>query len=361
MIGRISSLSEFESERERWDALYRADELGQVFLSWPWLRAYLDQVRGAWTVLTLHRDGDLVAALPLTVRGAPERRLPIARELTFASDPIADYQGMLCAPGLEHEAVSAFADAMRALPWDRALLRDVADPRIAALLAALGGTGMRVDRIGTTTCLHAPLPATWDGYLATLGDNTRDKTVRGLRRIARRLPDYRVSSPVDADVDAHVEAQVRLNHSRWGGNLHSARATFGKLFRAAYDRGCLRLIMVWDGERAIAGAASFTDDVRKTYNLYQLAYDREYGAVTPGKVAASLAIRDAIERGYAVLDFLRGDEEYKRHFAREERLTNHYRLRRRTVRSAAFDGVYPAYRALKAAAARVAYGPGRTV
>ncbi len=33
----------------------------------------------------------LVAALPISIRGTPHQRLPIARELTFATDPFADY------------------------------------------------------------------------------------------------------------------------------------------------------------------------------------------------------------------------------------------------------------------------------
>jgi CelD/BcsL family acetyltransferase involved in cellulose biosynthesis len=361
MIARIATVSGFEAQRARWDALYRSDPLGQVFLSWPWLRAYLEQVRGTWVVLTFRSGEDLVAALPLTLRAAPSRAFPIARELTFASDPIADYQGMLCIPGFEREAVAAFADAVRALPWDRALIRDVADPRIAALLDALAGGSTTVVKTGTTTCLRTALPATWDDYLASVGKTTRAKTSAFLRRIEQQLPNYRVSSPVRADLDVHVDAQVRLNHGRWGGNLRSAHATFGRLFCDAFDRGCLRLIIAWDGDRAIAGAASFVEDVHKTYNLYQLAYDREYGRFSPGKLVASLAIRDAIEREYAVFDFLRGDEQYKRWYAQDVVSTSHYRMTRRTLRSVAYDGVYPAYRALKAVAARVVYGPGRTV
>ena len=161
------------------------------------------------------------------------------------------------------------------------------------------------------------------------------KTTRSLRRLHDALPNFRISSPGDADIDAHVDAQVRLNHARWGGNLRSAHATFGRLFRAAYDRGCLRHIMAWDGDRAIAGVASFTDAAHKTYNLYQLAYDREYGRFSPGKVVAGLAIREAIESGYELFDFLRGDEEYKRSYARR-RDDAHYRMTRRTARAAAY-------------------------
>ncbi len=357
---RITTLNGFEAERERWERLYRADPLGHVFLSWAWLRAYLAQAAPGWLILVLRESNELVAALPLQLRGVPMRRVPVARELAFTSEPIADYQGLLCLPNRETDAIRAFAESIRTLPWDRAVLRDVIDPRFAQLLAHVAVGGGAVSTTGHTRCLRTTLPDTWDAYLASLGSNTRAKTARALRKLTS-LPNFRLTTPRGGDVDAQIDAVVRMNHARWGGNLRSARATFGRLFRDAHEQGCLRLIVAWDAERPIAGVASFTDDVHATYNVYQLAHEREYGQYSPGKVIAALAIRDAIESGYRVFDFLRGDEAYKASFARDVATTTHFHVRRRTARAALFDTVHPAYRALKAAAVRVVYGPGRTI
>ena len=358
---RITTLNGFEAERERWERLYRADALSQVFLSFAWLRAYLAQAAPGWTILAL-RDGDeLVAALPLTVRTVPSRLLPIARELSFVAEPIADYQGMLCLPHREHEAARAFADAIRAMHWDRASFRDVADARFVALLERLRGGGDALATTGQTRCRRAFLPPTWDEYVKALGGGTRATTLRSMRRMRDDLPNFRISSPCDADVDAHVDAIVRTNHARWGGNLARTRAKYGRLFRAAYDTGCLRLVVAWDGDRAVAGCASFVDDVRGTYNLYQVGYDPAYAKYSPGKALLGVVIRDAIERGYTVFDFLRGDESYKAAYAADVVTTTHHRMTRRSVRAALFNAVLPTYRAIKVAAVRVVYGPGRTV
>lgn len=358
---RITTVNGFEAERERWERLYRADAHGQVFLSWAWLRAYLAQAAPGWMILAL-RDGDeLVAALPLTVRAAPSRRLPIARELAFASDPVADYQGMLCLPNREHEAVRAFAGAIRALRWDRGSFSDVADPRFVALLDRLRGGGDTVATTGETRCRRALLPATWDEYANSLGASTRGTTLRSLRRMRDDLPNFRITSPADGDVGAHVDAMVATNHARWGGNLARMRAKYGRLFRTAHDTGCLRLFVAWDGDRPIAGCASFVDDVRGTYNLYQVGYDPQFAKYSPGKAMLGVVIRDAIEGGYRIFDFLRGDESYKASYAGGVLTTTHHRVNRRSVRAAVFDAVLPAYRAVKIAAVRVVYGPGRTV
>jgi CelD/BcsL family acetyltransferase involved in cellulose biosynthesis len=357
----ITTLNGFEAERERWDRLYEADPSSQLFLSHAWLGAYLRTAPRGWRILVL-RDGDeLLAALPLRISRVPSALLPVARQLAFASAPVADYQGMLCRPGREDAALRAFHAAIVALGWDRASFSDVADARIRDLLALLSSDGDEVRLSGTTRCPRVELPATWTAFAKTLGAGTRGTTVRSVRRMREDLPNFRISLPSDADVEAHVEAMARLHHRRWGGNLRKTRAKYGRLNRAAYDAGCLRLIVLWDGERPIAGAASYVDAVRGTYNLYQLAYDADYAKYSPGKGAIGLAIRDAIEHGFRTFDFLRGDEEYKSAYAPEAVTTTHYHVRRRGLRSALFDAIHPTYRTVKAAAARVVYGPGRIV
>jgi CelD/BcsL family acetyltransferase involved in cellulose biosynthesis len=358
---RITTLNGFEAERARWERLYRADPHGQVFLSWSWLRAYFAQARHRWTILVL-RDGDeLVAALPLQVRSVPARALPIARELAFATEPVADYQGMLCAPNREAEAVARFGAAIRAMRWDRASMRDVADPRILDLIARLRGANDAVAVTGETRCRRAVLPADWDTFAAGLGSGTRATTTRSVRKMREEFPGIRVSEPTDADIDAHVEAMVVVNHRRWGGNLRRARAKYGRMFRAAYDLGCLRLQIIWDGARPVAGCASFTDTVHKTYNLYQVGYDTAYAKYSPGKGVLGLAIQDAIASGFRVFDFLRGDEDYKASYASDVVVTTHHRVQRRSLRAAVLERVQPAYRTMKGAAARLVYGPGRIV
>ncbi|MDB5026831.1 MAG: hypothetical protein JWO66_520, partial [Candidatus Eremiobacteraeota bacterium] len=338
-----------------------ADPSSQVFLSWAWLRAFFNDAPRGWSVLVV-RDGDeLVAAVPLLVTGVPSALLPVARELSFATAPVADYQGLLCVPDREDEALRALAAAIRRMGWDRASFADVCGPRVARLLALVRGDGDASETVHAARCLRVALPASWDEYAASIGGGTRGTTVRSVRRLQNDLPAFRISTPNDGDVEAHVEAAVRLHHRRWGGNLRRSLAKYGRLHRAAYDRGILRLIVMWDGDRPIASAVAYVDDVHRTYNLYQLSYDAAYGKYSPGKGAIGLAIRDAIERGYTLFDFLRGYEDYKLSYARDVVTTTHHRLTRQGLRSALFGAIQPTYRKVKAAAARVVYGPGRSI
>lgn len=354
----LSTLNEFDAERERWDTLYRADSLSQIFLSWSWLRAFLGDT-SSWKVLVVRDGNELLAALPLRLTGIPSAQLPVARQIAFASAPVGDYQGMLCLPGREHEALRALAAALGEMRWDRISFSDVNDPRIVDLLALVRRDGDRMETTGTTRCVRTELPATWDAYVGALGGRTRRTVLSSVRRLQTDIPAFRISSPSAEDIDAHVDAAVLLHHKRWGGNIRTTRAKYGRLHRAAYERGCLRQIVMWDGQRPIASAVAYVDDVRGTYNLYQLAHDAAYNLYSPGKGAIGLAIRDAIEHGYTVFDFLRGYEEYKLSYAQDVRTTTHHRLTRPGLRSTLFGAIQPAYRKVKAAAVRVVYGPGR--
>ena len=51
-----------------------------------------------------------------------------------------------------------------------------------------------------------------------------------------------------------------------------------------------------------------------TVGLYNSGFDPEHARLSPGIVLLAHVIRDAIERGVATFDFLRGEEPYKQAF-----------------------------------------------
>ncbi|GAC1580959.1 MAG: hypothetical protein NVS3B7_15780 [Candidatus Elarobacter sp.] len=356
-LERISTLEALDAERLRWETLERCDPYATVFTSWRWLRAYLPVRRHRWSILVAHDEGEPVAYLPIARSGSA-----LYRELQLGGSPFADYTGMVALPSHQDFAIAAFAEVLEREPWDAFSATDVSDPRIGLLLQRLAEHGLKMESSGETRCLSCALPATFEEYAANqMSAKTRVNSMRVERRLAEALADFRVTEPCDGDIDQHIEAMIVVNHKRWGGSLTSARRRFGTLFRNAYHAGLLRMVVYWDGVKPIAGAAAFVDGLRSSFGLYMIGFDESYEKLSPGKGIVTRSIRMAIDAGFERFDFLRGDEPFKARYATDVLVTQHYRLTRGGLRSAAMSYARPKYFAVKLAVANVVYGPGRTL
>ena len=198
------------------------------------------------------------------------------------------------------------------------------------------------------TCLAFDLPADYATFLAGLSKPTRRATQRLLTTFAERQPGVRIAD-ADSDADAQIEAVVGLNAERFG-STGLRRNRLLALLRAAHQTGCLRLRVVWDGSRPVAGGAAFVDPVHGTFGLYLLGHDRRYDRYSPGKGIIGLMVRAAIEEGFRELDFLRGGDAFKSSYADRARPNRRFRVRRPSLRNALADALLPAYGAARAAA-----------
>lgn len=350
----ITSLAEFDEHRVAWDALYRADPHAQLFLSSAWMRAHLGLVPPGWTIHVLRHGDDFVAALATAVRPIPHPLVPIARELRFPTDPLADYQGMLCRPDRECDAIAAFAAILEAAPWERLALRHVQDARIAQLAARLAKRSDAALRQGApATCYLVDLPATYDEFLQRLSKPTRRATKRGLKMLDE-LGAGRITFAPDGDPDEHITAVIRLNSVRWGvSTIRERRLT--ELYQAAYREGVARFVVIWDGARPIAAGAALLDPMTSTYGFALVGHDAQYERMSPGKAVLALLIQDAIALGYATFDFLHGAGEYKKSYATRTTVNRDFEIVRPGLRGSALWTLTPAYDALKKTVMRVAW------
>jgi CelD/BcsL family acetyltransferase involved in cellulose biosynthesis len=349
---RVDDLTGFDALRSAWDDLRRADPYASVFLSSAWLRAFLAVSPLPWSILALRDGGRLAGALPISLRGSPHPKLPVARQLTFASAPFADYQGMLCRPDDEAEVVDRFAAALSATPWDIASFTDVLDPRFAAIVERLRDGGATLREFETTPCSAIDLPADWESLLARLSKPTRRSTLRPMKMIAEGIPNWRATGATAADADAHIEAILDLNALRWGTTA-DRNEKYRRLFRATFAANCLRINVLWDGDHAFAASASFIDPERGVYADYLLGHDPAYGRFSPGKAILATCIQEAIDGGFRTFDFMRGGEAYKGSYATGETHNRHFAMARGSARARLLRLVQPLYDAVRAASVRI--------
>jgi CelD/BcsL family acetyltransferase involved in cellulose biosynthesis len=350
----IARLDRLDAMRTDWDALVRDDPHATLFTTFGWIRAFLESLGRDWTILTLRRDGELIAALPVAVHGAPHPRIPVARALRFAAAPFADYNGMLCRPHDEALAIAELAAMVRELPWDRAAFEDAHDPRVAELIARLNDGTMDIVEAPPSPCSAIALPPEWETFLATLSKATRRAITRPFKMLGDEVPAVRVSSATTAeDAATHVDAVLDVNALRWG-TTRARREAYRRLFLAAFAHGCARADVIWDGARPIAGGLSFVDRERGTCGLYMVGHDPEYGRFSPGKALLATAVRQAIADGYRTFDFMRGGEAYKQSFATHEAPNSSFAIRRHGARDALLHAIEPGYAAVRQAFVRIA-------
>jgi CelD/BcsL family acetyltransferase involved in cellulose biosynthesis len=313
-ITRIDNLQQFERLKQDWDATYAADAHATICVSWAWLRGWFAATPHRWFVLVARpsESSPAVAFFPLAVNG---------HRLIMGGNPLADYTGLVCHPNYETQAISAFASYLqRETGWEKLYLRNVLDGRLDRFLEHFQTARFVVELKAQTSCPHVCLPDTWEQYLQECIGPT---TSRDIRRSLKKVEDsnrFRVTCAEAEDVDSHVETLLDHWHSRWGCPDYY-RDGFREIFHRSFNDSRLWLSILWDDTRPIGALAAFLDPARKTMTACITSSDRSYSQLRPGKLVYAYAIRYAIEHGYRIFDFTRGNEDYKFSFGAVERFS----------------------------------------
>jgi CelD/BcsL family acetyltransferase involved in cellulose biosynthesis len=158
------------------------------------------------------------------------------------------------------------------------------------------------------------LPASWDAYLERLSGKDRHELRRKMRKLERELPGTSVRSHAGLDGwDGALAEFLRLHRLSKVGKARfmdeRMEAFFQDATRALAAAGWARLwFLDWNGS---AVASFLCLEYAGSVGLYNSGFDPAHAKLAPGIVLLAHVIRDAIERGVPVFDFLRGEEPYK--------------------------------------------------
>lgn len=260
----------------------------------------------------------------------PLTRVPgQAKAVFFAASYHADYATILCDPSHLPGVAAAVVAELAAGPdehhgpsdWDVVDLRRLRadDPALDALESAFRAAapdhGWAVWREQEEVCPVLRTDATdLEAYLGTLSAKERHEVRRKLRRLeaAGRVEFEQVTDPA-----SFVDEFIALHQARWGdeglfpdteGGARSRRF-FRRLAELEGPGGALGIGRLAVDGRAIFMCAGFHQDSTTYY--YNAGNDPEAQHLSPGVVGVAYYLRDRLEQGYRVFDFLRGDEAYK--------------------------------------------------
>ena len=309
---KVEALPGFEALDEgRWNALLARAGHPSIFLSWQWQTAWARAVLGGRSLHLLRvadDAGTLAGLLPLYDEGEGVRRL-------VGGVDVSDYLDLIAPSGLEEEAWQALLQhrAGEASEWDLHAIRAASPTReIVPRLCAAAGLGTEVET--EDRCPVLELPSSWDAYLEGLSGKDRHELRRKMRKLERELPGSSVRSHAPLDGwDGALAEFLRLHRLSKAGKARfmdeRMEVFFQDATRALAAAGWARLwFLDWNG----AAVASFLClEYAGSVGLYNSGFDPAHAKLAPGIVLLAHVIRDAIERGVPVFDFLRGEESYK--------------------------------------------------
>jgi len=333
-IMHVDIIEDFKKLREvraTWDAIYDADPEAHLFVSWNWIYKWFELISYSTFVLAARPDesSDYVAFLPLWIKTKERKKNgDLYHVIHMGGNHFADYNGLLCRPGFEEPALTAIAERLKQMNWAQLQLQDIrmSDSRLALFMKAFRRKDFEVEEktsdvqegIDLNICPSAQLPGDWDAYLDTkLSANTRQK----LRRLLRQLEsakDLRITHADAKTIDTDIDILLRFWTNRWGNQkgdrLASILENNRKMLRHAFDNDALFLPVLWQGDTPGGALGIYLDKSKKSFLSMLGGRDPAFKGPSPGLVLHAYAIRHAIQSGFTLYDFMRGNETYKYSF-----------------------------------------------
>lgn len=333
VVEEIDRRDMLDGIRPSWDHVYAADPEANFFLSPFWLWPWLKSMEQRWVILGVRRASHSdawVAFMPLQQRTHMRPKGGFYNELAMAGNRFADYAGLICQPEFATAAIPLIGAHIRQMSWRRITFEQVrmSEGRLSLLLAGADPGTIPIQRafpplyrgIDNSVCPFVTLPDSFDAYLATLSANTRQKIRRVLRKVEGD-PAFRVTCSTPETVERDVALLLGLWDRKWrpqkGERTDNIVATMRFMLTAAGRNGALYLPMLWQGDVLLGALGNLVDPIRKEMLFLIAGRNTDADEPPPGIALHAYAIREAIQRGFRIYDFLRGDEKYKFSFAQE--------------------------------------------
>jgi CelD/BcsL family acetyltransferase involved in cellulose biosynthesis len=329
-IEAIRTQTEWLSLAAEWNQLLAESITPVPFLRHEYLTAWWNHRGGGeWPDSTLYilvaRDdgGELIGVAPLfsSKNHAGEDAL-----MLIGSIEISDFLDIIVkAADLEPflDALLSHLTGSNAPHWDSLewanLLETTATLPALQTAAAKYGLTFHQERIQPAPVIT--LPGDFDAYLESLDSRYRRELIRKMRNaLGYFIPvewyDVEEENSLESEVNDFI-AMMREEEDKDVFLTDKMVAQIHAIAQATFEAGYLKLSFLKVGKEKAAGYFNF--DYNDRIWVYNSCIARKFGRLSPGIVLMGFIIQDAIEKGRAELDLMRGNEEYKYQLGGQDR------------------------------------------
>ena len=302
-------LEDFESIGDEWERVLPQCRTNTIFVTPRWQNVWWRRFGEGWqlSILSVRDDGDLIGIAPLMIREGV---------VSFIGDKdLYDYQDFVVPEGNEEAFYRTLCEHLLKLEWSSLDLSSL--PQGSSSLAHLPdiarGLGLSVEVVEEDTTPLTGLPSTWEEYLSGLRKKDRHELRRKMRRLDNADSPHQYVCEDEACLSCGMQDFFRLHRASSGEKGKFMTPEREGFFMdlatelAPADQFKLYFLEV-DGVRV---ACCICFDYDGSYLLYNSGYDPRYSALSVGLINKALCLRDAIEGGRRVFNFLKGTERYK--------------------------------------------------
>jgi len=315
----ITSFQEIESE---WESVLHDSPANTLFLTPQWQKVWWDTFG----------DGRIMCGFAYpTPDGGTGNGMAAIASLAKSGDTVSfmgsqdtfDYNDFPIRPGHEEGFYQTLLECLEDQGVQTLRLDSLREssPTLEVFPEIARSRGYKVEIEQEDVTSGIDLPGTWDEYLALLSKKDRHELRRKLRRMDSQT-DWKWYSVTDpAEVGGRLGefiSLMRLSRTDKDEFMTPERERFfHNITQRMAELGQLQLFFLEMDGSTVATCLCF--DYGGSRLLYNSGYDPEYGYYSVGLLLNAMSLKDAIGRGLAYFDFLRGPEPYKAHLGGQQR------------------------------------------
>ncbi|NWG13112.1 MAG: GNAT family N-acetyltransferase [Acidobacteria bacterium] len=320
--------------KNQWHELLARSNATSPFLTWEWIsswwRIMSDKNQELFVICVMTESGELLAIVPFLRKVDRACGIPasILEFIGADDDTCADYMDLI----VSHRDLDAVADSLLQYfqregteKWDVILLSGIPQTgNFRTLVHRFAAHKYEVREQSLDACPYIDLPEKWEDYLSGLSKKSRynvGKKRRNLDQVCKNRFHLLVAGD---DLDAALERNCELQKKRLemkGIDRSSKDTRFYELQSAVarefHRKGWLFLGVLEANGRTVASQYAFR--WRNKVFHYQTGFDPEFERYSVGLISTGFMIETAIGEKLTEYDFLRGREDYKYHWAKQER------------------------------------------